>query len=947
LGNNTVKEILAVNGVIPASPTVIQLGSGLEYPYGIAVDSSGDLFVADTFHQAIKEFVAVNGSIPPSPTILTIGSGWSSPEAIAVDATGNLYVADSGNHAVKEILAVNGSIPASPTIVTLAANYCSPDGVSLDSQGNLYFSSYCDTGIYEILAVNGTFPASPFIKTISGAGEGRFTSVTVDSNENIYVGGVFSETQVPQVYPSDLGPVRIGTTAGVTPLTFTFIGPVTLGSVSVVTQGAVGMDFADAGTGTCVAGGYYNSPSGYSLCTVNVTFTPEVAGARFGAVLLKDTGGKVIVTGYMQGTGVGPRINFAPPTQNTVISNVPWNQGVALDGSGNLYVSLPNSNQVVKETLSGGSFTQSVLPTSALSGPIGVAVDGGGSIYIADTGNGRVLKETASQSGYVENIVAAYLNIPVGVAVDGNGIVYIICENGQLLVETPSFGSYNNLNTISTGLTSASGIAVDGVGNIYIVSNTTNGSVLRLSANSYAQTTIPVPSGGVPTGVALDSWGNLYITYVVTGGPSQILKEVPSAGGYTQATIPTSGLNEPFAVAVDQSGNLFVADSGNYRILKLDAADPPRLSFADTPLGSTSSDSPQTITLENVGNADLNFPIPANGNNPSISLNFTLDENAPSACAVTGSGSSTAGLLAAGTSCVLPISFAPTTAGNLNGSLVLTDNNLNAAAPAYATQSISLTGTATPRIPTISWPPPAAIIFGTQLSTTQLNATANVPGTFSYSPATGVILTAGTKQLTATFTPSDTTDYTTATASVPLTVNRATPTITWPAPTPISYGTPLTSTQLNATANVPGSFVYNPAAGTVLPAGTNTLHVTLTPTDNTDYNNASASVSLMVNAPGFSITASPASVSVKQGAKVSSTISISPTGGFSSNVSLSASGLPKGVTAAFSPNPTKTASTITFTANGGASLTTSTLTVTGKSGTLTQTTGITLTVTHK
>jgi hypothetical protein len=174
-------------------------------------------------------------------------------------------------------LAVNGSIPASPTIVTLAANYCSPDGVSLDSQGNLYFSSYCDTGIYEILAVNGTFPASPFIKTISGAGEGRFTSVTVDSNENIYVGGVFSETQVPQVYPSDLGPVRIGTTAGVTPLTFTFIGPVTLGSVSVVTQGAVGMDFADAGTGTCVAGGYYNSPSGYSLCTVNVTFTPEVA----------------------------------------------------------------------------------------------------------------------------------------------------------------------------------------------------------------------------------------------------------------------------------------------------------------------------------------------------------------------------------------------------------------------------------------------------------------------------------------------------------------------------------------------------------------------------------------------------------------------------------------------------------------------------------------------
>lgn len=161
--NNTVKEILAVNGSIPASPTVIQLGSGLFYPRGIAVDSFGDVFVADTDNSAIKEFVAINGAVPASPAIIPLGSGFSSPQAVAVDSAGDVYVADQGNHAVKEIVAVNGSIPAFPTILTLASGYCSPDGLSLDSQGNLYFSDYCNAAIYEILAVNGAIPPSPLL----------------------------------------------------------------------------------------------------------------------------------------------------------------------------------------------------------------------------------------------------------------------------------------------------------------------------------------------------------------------------------------------------------------------------------------------------------------------------------------------------------------------------------------------------------------------------------------------------------------------------------------------------------------------------------------------------------------------------------------------------------------------------------------------------------------
>lgn len=76
---------------------------------------------------------------------------------------------------------------------------------------------------------------------------------------------------------------------------------------------------------------------------------------------------------------------------------------------------------------------------------------------------------------------------------------------------------------------------------------------------------------------------------------------------------------------------------------------------------------------------------------------------------------------------------------------------------------------------------------------------------------------------------------------------KVTPTITWPQPAPITNPTPLSAAQLNATANVPGTFVYTPAAGTVLPAGTQRLSTTFTPTDTAHYNAATASVTIMVN----------------------------------------------------------------------------------------------------
>ncbi len=169
-----------------------------------------------------------------------------------------------------------------------------------------------------------------------------------------------------------------------------------------------------------------------------------------------------------------------------------------------------------------------------------------------------------------------------------------------------------------------------------------------------------------------------------------------------------------------------------------------------------------------------------------------------------------------------------------------------------------ITGTVTADTPVLTWANPASITYGTTLSATQLDATAsyngsNVSGTFVYTPAAGTVLHAGANQsLGVVFTPTDTTDYTNANASAQITVTQATPTITWANPANITYGTALSATQLDATAafggsGVAGAFVYTPASGTVLHAGANqSLGVTFTPTDTTDYTNANGSAHITV-----------------------------------------------------------------------------------------------------
>ena len=131
------------------------------------------------------------------------------------------------------------------------------------------------------------------------------------------------------------------------------------------------------------------------------------------------------------------------------------------------------------------------------------------------------------------------------------------------------------------------------------------------------------------------------------------------------------------------------------------------------------------------------------------------------------------------------------------------------------TTTHTFTVTVSKLTPVIAWAAPSSIFYGDALGTSQLNATANVAGTFAYSPAAGTVLAAGAHSLSLTFTPDDRDHYTGVTASTDLTVLKATPQITWPKPSDVIDGYVLGPTQLNATASVPGTFAYTPTSGAV------------------------------------------------------------------------------------------------------------------------------------
>jgi sugar lactone lactonase YvrE len=862
IADSTGNQVVRIDAATGAQTT---LGSGLLNPSGIAVNSAGDVFIADSSNNRVVVVPAGGG-----PQLTVGASGLVTPLQIAVDASDNLYIVDNGNGRVVKVWA-NGTAPS-----VVASGLSNPQGVAVDGSGDVYIAENSGEDVLKIGPSGGvpTKVASGLIPTqlaVDAAGDlfiavdgglmevpsgggvpvnptpglgGYALGVAVDANGRLYV----AEGSLTSVSELQTGAVDFGTVplcpasqrtsaacAAKMTLTFNVSSPSQVYPYSVSTRGLGFTEFTYGESTTC------GTQAAGSDCTIAMSFAPTAPGLRRSAVILGDQHGNTLASVPVYGTGLGPQIDFGGATQSNVGSGFNQPSGMVLDGAGDLFVTDTLNNRVVEIPANGGA--QSTVG-SGLALPVGIAIDGLGNLYVSELGAGDLVSLSAFGSQFT---LASGFAGPAGVAVDALDDIYIANSSGGVVAEIVA--STAKVTTIGTGLSGPAAVALDSAGDLFIA-DTTNDRVVEVTPGGVQST---VASGfDKPQGIAVDAAGDLF---VADTGNNRVV-EVPAGGGAQFGV--GSGFKSPTGLLLDDAGNLYVADTGNNRVVKIERSAAPTLHFAATLVGQTSADSPRALTAQNTGNQPLNLA------NVSYPVDFPVDFDAEDGLC-TGSAS-----LAPGQQCALPVDFTPLHGGALSETLSITDDALNVSGTVH---SIALSGSGL-LSQDIVFLPPATLTFGAApLNLGGLaKATSGLPVSFKVvsGPATlkGSVLTiTGAGSVVVQASQAGNASYVAATpVTTTIAVAKATPVIAWASPSPIVYGTRLGAAQLDAKSAVAGKFVYSPAAGTVLPVGTQTLTVEFMPASTANYLTANAKVTITIAKATLTVTAK--SFTIKKGTAI-------------------------------------------------------------------------------
>jgi hypothetical protein len=517
-------------------------------PFGVAVDSDGNVFVADTSNHTIRKITSdgVVMTLAGNASILdqsgrpvggfADGTGSAArfyyPFGVAVSGGDILYVADYRNLTIRKItpsaavttLAGLAGTAGSADGTGSAARFQSPTGLASDDGGNVFVADYNNHAIRRITAEGMVTTLAGQAGNSSGSADGagsdaRFYGpfgVAVDASRNMYVADTYNHT----------------------------IRKITSDGVATTLAGSPGTSGTNDGTGSAAR---FNWPTGVAVDGGGTVYVADYSNHTIRRITPDGEGTTLAGLAGTSGTndGAGSAAQFNQPI------------GLALDCSNNVFVADTYNHTIRRITPSGEVTTIAGLPGTSgtndglvsaarFNQPFGVAVGNDGSVYVADTYNHTIRKITSD--GVVMTLAgapgtggaddgtgsAARFYYPFGVAVSGGDILYVADYSNHTIRRITPDGTVTTLgglagsfgNTDGSGsvarFKNPSGIAVDSGGNL-LVADTANHVIRKGSPPLPDRPVVDQSVGAVGAARRLDvtpltttSWSWSFLRYPAT-----------------------------------------------------------------------------------------------------------------------------------------------------------------------------------------------------------------------------------------------------------------------------------------------------------------------------------------------------------------------------------------------------------------------------------------------
>jgi sugar lactone lactonase YvrE len=586
-------------GLPPGSADGTGSAARFNSPSGVAVDSAGNTYVADTVNSTIRK-------ITPGGVVTTFaglagstgsanGTGsaarFNGPVAVSIDSIGNLFIADTNNSTIRKITPARvvstfaglaGSTgSANGTGTTARFNF--PSALAVDSANNIYVA---DTGNSTIRKITPARVVSTFAGLAGSTGSANGTGSAARFN---FPAGVAVDRAVT-------GNIYVGDTSNFTIRQITPAGVVTT---------LAGLPLMKGGTNGTGSAARFLLPEGMTVDSSGNIYVADQDASTIRKIapggVVSTFAGSFTKFGSLNGTGSAARFNLPGD--------------VAVDSSNNLYVADSNNCTIRKITpaaavttlagLASPGHTNGTASAARFDFPQGVAVDTTGKVYVADSVESAIRKITPTAtvstfaglpgtSGYVDATgTAARFAFPRWLTVGALNNVYV-GDTFNFVVRkiTPAAVVSSVVTNPANGAGEVRGVAMDSSGNIYSADQPHH-TIRKITPDGTATifaglNDAPGSTNGIgsaarfkfPTGLAVDGAGNVY---VADNGNNTIRKITPaakvttfagSAGifGSADGTGTAARFNFPLGVAVDHSGNIFVADTGNNTIRKITSA---------------------------------------------------------------------------------------------------------------------------------------------------------------------------------------------------------------------------------------------------------------------------------------------------------------------------------------------------------------------------------------